>query len=124
MKYLLVFFLCLFITSTTEAGVRSLGNSGSSSSVFSNGTSQSGNISSAPVVNLNNTNTTIICNNSGFTLQKCPSGYVPVFPCPENNKYFRDCCPKEYRFKAQTCLDRGLEPSVETCLGFHACKAK
>ena len=124
MKYILTLFLCLFITTEANCAIRALGGS-EYNAKKSHSTTQkhsSDNIDTKPIANLKGKNTTLVCNKNGFTLKKCPAGYAPVLPCPENNKLFKDCCPQDYRYNANTCIERGLEPSSETCLGFHACR--
>ena len=126
MKKILFLFCCSGLILSAQAGVRSLGdNSGySTNKKSSTAATLPEPVSSQPVVNLKNVNTAERCMDSGFTMRSCPSGYVAVYPCPENNKYFRDCCPQEYRFTESQCREYGLEPSKETCLTFHACREK
>lgn len=124
MKKVLFFFLCLCVTLSAYAGVRSLGDSGVSEQTSPSLSNQRNSFTSQPVVNIKNVNTAQRCTAAGFSLKECPAGYVAVYPCPENRKYFRDCCPQEYRFTTAQCLQKGLEPSVETCLNFHACRKK
>lgn len=125
MKTLSLAILGVLFCFESQAGVRALGaenhnaHRSSSNSDFASGAT-----GTAPVVNLQNTSTSLQCQNSGFTLQKCPAGYVPVFACPQNNNYFRDCCPQGYRYTESNCYEMGLVPSIETCLGFHACQKK
>ena len=124
MKYILTLLLCAFIATEANCAIRALGsseyNAKKSHSNSKNHIPE--NIGTTPVVNLKGTNTSVVCNQNGFTLRKCPAGYAPVLPCPENNKFFKDCCPQDYRYNANTCIEKGLEPSKETCLGFHACR--
>lgn len=124
MKYIISLLLCLSIINPASAAIRALGSSGGAKSSHSNKKDYaSENIGSTPVISLKGSNTVVICNKKGFTLQKCPSGYAPVLPCPQNNKYFKDCCPQNYRFTTRDCIEKGLKPSTATCLGFHACLA-
>ena len=124
MKYFSLILLCLLVAAEVHAGIRALGadtnTTGARSTDNNNTTSE--NTNTAPVVSLQGSNTAVICNNNGFTMKECPSGYAPVYPCPQNNKYFRDCCPQEYRYTTANCYEKGLTPSTETCLGFHACR--
>lgn len=118
----LVVVFCLLFAASAGAAVRPLisGSGGKSSSKNPAPQYQ-------PAFQSNgfqNTNVTQRCYESGFTMQKCPDGYVGVLPCPLDNKYFKDCCPQDYRFTRRDCFEMGLEPSEETCLGFHACRKK
>ena len=122
MKYFFTLLLCLFVITDADCAIRALGSSEYDAKKSHSKNKKPENIGTMPVVNLKGTNTTLLCNKNGFTLKKCPSGYAPVLPCPENNKFFKDCCPQDYRYNANTCIERGLEPSPETCLGFHACR--
>lgn len=116
----LLFFLCL--ASTVSAGVRSLG--GESTSPVSSKKVETTNISTTPSISFKEIDTAKRCMNQGFPLRKCPANYIGVYPCPENNMYFRDCCPKEYRYTKHQCAQKNLEPSEEACLGFHTCQPK
>lgn len=125
MKQIIFLLVCSFICSNSFAGVRALGGEDDSGLKYNHRptsvNSDSNNIGTAPIVNLESTNTSQSCIDSGFTMEKCPANYIPVYPCPLNNRYFRDCCPQEYRFSANNCYEKGMIPSVESCLGFHSC---
>lgn len=121
MKKILFLFMCLSIASFAHAGIRALGDDGSSSSKSSSSSQNGNNLQPAPVVNIKSENTAQRCQKMGFSMKSCPSSYAPVFPCPYNESYFRDCCPQAYRYTREQCIERNLEPSIETCLTFHAC---
>ncbi len=61
------------------------------------------------------------CRNQGYTLTSCGAGQILVGECPYDHSYFRNCCPEEYRFTKEECLEAGLYYSQSNCAGFYKC---
>jgi len=135
----IVLLVCVFFAVNAYAGVRMLGESGggrlpnSSSSYQPSGDGytisgiahRNDTVYELPQFSDNRQDMSAEnCENSGYTLKECPSGYDPVMACPENKNYYRDCCPQGYTHTAEECLARGLKPSRANCLGFVACQAQ
>ena len=111
----LILILCTFAwCCQADAAIRALG-----SDVEASGQSQL-----APGIHFFAPNTVQECLSAGFEKTNCPSTHIAVFPCPLNSHYFKDCCPKDYRYSEAFCREHGKEPSSDSCYNFYACLPK
>lgn len=62
------------------------------------------------------------CYKAGFKKSSCSGNLKPAARCPYDSKYFRDCCPEDYKFKKSYCTSRGMVPSSNSCAGLYACE--
>jgi len=61
------------------------------------------------------------CRSQGYTRTSCGAGQILVGECPYDSSYFQSCCPEEYRFTKEECLEAGLHYSESNCAGFYKC---
>lgn len=97
-----------------NAAIRALGNDGETS----------GQEKLTPGIRFTPPDTIHECLKSGFEKTSCPATHIAVFPCPLNSHYFKDCCPKDYKYSEAFCREYGMEPSSDSCYDFHACLPK
>ena len=62
-----------------------------------------------------------ICKNKGYKITNCGAAQKACQPCSDNKKYFKFCCPKNYLFTKEECLNKGLSYSSDSCCGFYKC---
>lgn len=61
------------------------------------------------------------CEEEGYTITSCPTGFIGAYPCPYNSSYFQSCCPDEYIFTAEECTSMGKETGA-SCGGKYSCE--
>jgi len=63
-----------------------------------------------------------MCTSAGFTKHGCPSGERPIGECPYDSGYYAGCCPANYQYLAQDCINAQMKPSSDSCMGYYACE--
>ena len=61
------------------------------------------------------------CEDEGYTITSCPTGFIGAYPCPYNGSYFQSCCPDEYIFTAEECTSMGQDTGA-SCGGKYSCE--
>lgn len=61
------------------------------------------------------------CRNEGYNYTACESNYILAEQCPYNYNYYKNCCPEEYQYTKEECLNAGLNYSRNNCAGYYKC---
>ncbi|HCU58397.1 MAG TPA: hypothetical protein DIC64_00255 [Alphaproteobacteria bacterium] len=57
------------------------------------------------------------CEDSGYTYTTCAGALVN--PCPDDNHYYKICCPPGYLHERKLC---GANVSIDNCYGYYRCE--
>ncbi len=80
-------------------------------------------ISSSPNKKTQSISIAQTCYEQGYIRKSvCPKGKVATNRCPEDSRYFEDCCDTYFNQTEDTCYNLGLEPSKQSCAGLHYCE--
>lgn len=107
-KFYLILLSILFAASTSVAGVRFIVENGESyynDNWFEKST----------------TTTISRCEQKGYTITECDSGFYPATPCPYDHSFYKECCPEEYSYSKDECYTMGKTPSSFSCSGLYSC---
>jgi hypothetical protein len=109
----LMFFSAVIYTTNCFAGVRFITDSPHHTrpDKLSSGTGSGGSSSGQ-----------VSCENAGYKKTSCSNGMVLTNRCPYDNKYYKDCCAKEFNRTKEYCYARDMVPSKKSCGDLHYCE--
>ena len=62
------------------------------------------------------------CKSQGYVFKVCGAGQKALEECPKKKKFYKYCCPKDYLFSKEECLERGLSYSSDKCGPYYKCE--